>query len=97
MIGCGPKRGAQFVTDPDPAVKIPAIRLATNGNRQAAVPQLIEELASDDPAVRFYAIGGLKRLTGQTLDYVYYAPDDDRRAAVERWRTWFRQQPKASD
>jgi hypothetical protein len=93
LIGCGPPRGARFISDPDPAVKIPAIRQAAKADDRASIPQLVKNLSSDDPAVRFYAITALRRLTdGQTFDYVYYAPEDQRRAAIDRWRAWLEQQ-----
>jgi len=85
---CGPKRGSQFVRENDPAVKIPAIRLAAHEQKSEVIPQLVTDLASEDPAVRFYAIEALQRLTGQTLDYVYYAPEDERREAIKRWGAW---------
>lgn len=91
-IGCGgPPRGAKHVGDPDPGVKIPAMQVVVKEKDRAAIPKLVADLASDDPAVRFYAIESLQRLTGQTLDYNYYAPEEDRAAAVARWQAWLKQ------
>lgn len=49
---------------------------------------MVKDLDSDDPAVRFYAIGGLKRLTGQTFGYHYYEDEQQRRPALEKWKAW---------
>jgi hypothetical protein len=80
------------VTNPDPSVKIPATERAVRNHDLSAVPQLIKDLQSDDPAVRLYAAHALEQLTGQDLGYRYYAPDDDRLAAVARWQQWYDQQ-----
>jgi hypothetical protein len=42
--------------------------------------------------MRFYAIGSLEKMTGQTLGYVYYQDAEARRSAVERWRKWLKEQ-----
>ena len=90
--GCVHPRGPVVVTDPDPSVKIPATAKAVRTHDLSAVPQLIKDLQSDDPAVRLYAAHALEQLTGQNMGYRYYAPDDDRVAAVARWQQWYDQQ-----
>lgn len=89
--GCtpSPSRG---LADDDAAFKIPAIKQAVASDDKAAAAQLIEDLDSDDPAVRFYAIEGLRRLTGQTMGYRYYDHEPERREAIARWRQWWEQQ-----
>ena len=76
------------VTNPDPSVKIPAIKLSVQKRDMSAVKQLVKDLQSDDPAVRFYAIEGLRKLTGEDFAYRYYDDEDARRPAVERWKAW---------
>jgi hypothetical protein len=88
VAGCSEPAGPRTVHNRDLAVKVPAIKEAVDHKDQSAAPQLVKDLDSDDPAVRFYAIEGLKRLTGQTFGYVYYADADRRREAVMRWRRW---------
>lgn len=88
VAGCTAPQGPLVVTDPDPSVKIPAIKKAVRKHDRAAVRQLVTDLDSDDPAVRFYAISGLSRITGERFDYDYYADEDGRKAAVLRWREW---------
>src|SRR6185437_4207252 len=70
------------------SLKIPAIKQAADQHDQRAVPELVHDLDSDDPAVRFYAIQALQRLTGQTFDYHYYDEYEQRRPAVLKWRQW---------
>src|SRR4051794_11618139 len=77
------------------AGRIPAMKLAAEKRDRSAVPSLIDLLASDDSAERFYAIEALQRITGQTLDYHYYDTDANRAAAIERWKAWLATQPKA--
>ena len=87
--GCFPApRGPRIVSDPDPSNKIPAIKASVQRKDMSAVTQLVKDLDSDDPAVRFYAIEGLYRLTGQTFDYRYYDDEAGREPAVEKWKAW---------
>ena len=92
--GCTAPRGPLVVTDPDPSVKIPAMKKAARTRDRAAVRQLVAELDSDDPAVRFYAIHGLERMTGERLGYDYYADEARRQPAVLRWREWLAYEEK---
>ena len=86
--GCTAPRGPLVVTDPDPSVKIPAIKKAAWKHDRGAVRQMVSDLDSDDPAVRFYAINGLQRITGQRFGYDYYADEQRRQASVRRWQDW---------
>ena len=87
--GCFP-REQQRIGANDPTSNIPAIQDAARGKDYQAVPGLVRQLESDDPAVRFYAIEALEKLTGQTCGYRYYDDPDDRRLAVGRWKQWIR-------
>ncbi len=69
----------------NPASKLYAIRQAGGQHDKTRIPQLIEQLNSDDPAVRMYAIIALEKLTGDRLQYDPYAPAHQRDAAVRRW------------
>ncbi len=90
---CTAPRGPLRIADPDPDVKIRAIKQAVASGDRAKIPPLIKQLESDDPAVRFYAIEALGRLTGQTLGYVYFHGIDQRREAVGRWKRWAGEAP----
>lgn len=92
LSGCG--SGPRSVSDADPSDKIPAIEAAVAKGDRHVIPQLVSDLKSDDPAVRFYSIDGLRRLTGQDLGYRYYGEDSEREAAVRRWQDWLAKQPK---
>jgi hypothetical protein len=91
---CTAPRPNYVVSDSDPSVKIPAIKRSVDrkgdddDDEAGTVRQLVKDLDSDDPAVRFYAIEGLRRLTGQTFEYVYYEDADERKPAVARWNAW---------
>ena len=86
--GCSEPTGPKTPGSRNLAVKVPAIKDAVAHKDMSAAPQLVSDLDSDDPAVRFYAIEGLERLTGQTFGYVYYDDRDTRRPAVMKWRKW---------
>ena len=85
--GCGPGEGPTVsLTSDDPAGRIPAMKVAAQRKDPAAVPKLVELLASDDPAERFYAIEALRRITGKTMGYTYYGSDQERAEAIARWK-----------
>lgn len=86
-VGCI-AHGPRVITDPDPESKIPAIKAAVAHHDRRVIPQLIVDLNSDDSAVRFYAIDGLRALTGETLGYRYFDDDEERKPAVKRWHEW---------
>jgi len=83
-----------FAPDPpsisshDPQRLIPAIEIAVKEHDQSVVPVLVDDLSSDDAAIRLYAINGLRRLTGQDFGYVAYNDEDARRPAVVKWKAW---------
>lgn len=89
LCGCLPApRPKPVLTDPDPSLKIPAIKLSVQNKDTSAAAQLVKDLNSDDPAVRFYAIEGLRKLTGEDFGYRYYDDTDAREPAIERWKAW---------
>jgi len=61
-------------------------------------PQIVKELSNDDPAVRFYAIQALERISGgETYDYRFYDSPEDQQPAIDRWKQWLaehKQKPK---
>ena len=81
-------RDTPSITSNDPDCLIPAIKSSVAAGDRRVIPYLVADLSSDDSAVRFYAIDGLKRLTGQDFGYVFYACDADRQPAVQRWQQW---------
>jgi len=91
LSSCAPAPGPRSVDNPDPLIKIPAIKEAVEGHDTSAESQMVADLTSDDPAVRFYAIEGLRRLNGgENLGYDFYRQPDDPRLqeAVKRWQDW---------
>jgi hypothetical protein len=94
IAGCTEPTGPRTVANPDIAVKVPAIKEAVETKDADAAPQLVKDLESDDPAVRFYAIGGLRRLTGQDFGYQYFADRECRQPAVEKWQQWLNGRPQ---
>lgn len=83
--GCTPRTSDGGFDSDDPGSQLYAIRRAGDQRDRSAIPHLIQALDSDDIAVRLYAINALERVTGTRLDYVYYAPQNERAESVERW------------
>lgn len=92
--GCIP-RESQSIAAVDPLNSIPAIQKAADTKDQNAVPALVAQLNNDDPAIRFYAIQALQRITGTTLDYHFYEGVDERRPAIARWQAWLKQRKQS--
>lgn len=86
ILGCAPK--GRGLMDEDVSFKAPAIKDAVEARKTKAVPQLVKDLDDDDAAVRFYAIEGLRRLTGETFGYHYFDDTPSRAAAVSKWNAW---------
>lgn len=87
---CSEPRGPVSVKSDDPTLKIPAIKADVQRNDEADVPLLVQNLNDEDPAVRFYAVEGLRRLTGDDFGYRYYDDADRRQPAVTRWENWLK-------
>jgi hypothetical protein len=92
--GCSVPGPVRDVRNPDPAGKIPAYKQAVRAKDRRAVRQMIKDLDSDDPAVRLFAIVGLRRLTaGETFGYQYFDDEHQRRPAIRRWERWLAGKP----
>lgn len=73
-------------TSVDPAGRMNAAGRAAASDDESAVPQLVEMLASDDPAERLIAIAALDRITGDRLGFDPAADPAARRAGIKRWQ-----------
>lgn len=97
LVGsCSEPQRPLVVSDPDLRVKALAIKQAVRKEDQRAIEPLIDDLDSDDPAVRFFAIEGLQKLTGERFGYEYYLDREQRRPAVQRWREWRQRQAEGT-
>ncbi|MFI5382539.1 MAG: hypothetical protein ACHRHE_24880 [Tepidisphaerales bacterium] len=95
--GCAqPPESKRGILDENPAVKIAAMKRAGVAKDAAQSSVLVDQLADEDAAVRFYAIEALKRMTGNDLGYRYYDEREEREKAVERWRQWLRESQSAT-
>lgn len=83
---CTPPASEGGFDSDNPASKLYAIRRAGDQGDRAAIPKLVEQLDSDDPAVRLMAIEALERLTGARLDYNPYSSDEARESSIEAWQ-----------
>ena len=91
---CRAPRPPVSIKNEDTDIKVLAIKKAAREKDKSAIPQLVEELSSDDPAVRFYAIEALDELTGQTMGYKYFEDEDGRKEAVDQWKKWLADRPQ---
>lgn len=85
LVACSQPSMTGGFDSPNPAAKMHATVEAVRNGDQSAVRHIVEQLDSDDPAVRLLAIMALERLTGQTLGYEHDASKWDRNVAIERW------------
>lgn len=85
LMACAPPVSEGGFNAPDPASKIYAIEDAVRQNDRSELPYIVEQLDSDDPAVRLVAITALQRMTGKTYGYHHYAPRREREESVRRW------------
>lgn len=85
MTGCGPPATEARFDSANPSAKLYAIEKAARSGDTSALPQLVEQLDSDDPAVRLMAIEALRRLTGEDHGYCHDDPALLRREAIKRW------------
>ena len=82
---CAPSATTGDFDSPSPGAKMYAIEEAIRTGDTSKTTQLVEQLDSDDPAVRLLAITALQRLTGETREYHYDDPPAQRDEAIERW------------
>src|SRR5437588_9807601 len=94
IAGCDAPEGPRRVNSRYMSQKVPAIKEAVGRKDFSVAPDLVRDLDSDDPAVRFYAIQGLQRLTGQTFGYLYYQDRQARRPSLMKWQRWLNDQKK---
>ena len=79
---------AEFLGDKAEAVALAAATaLADQGDRRA-LSALVRLLESPASAIRQGSIRVLQASTGERLDFVAFAGDAARKAAVEKWQTW---------
>ena len=78
------------LNNPNPMVRIMAIKWAGDNKVSSAIPQLVDFLQDEDKPVRFYAIEALRRITGTDNGYDYKANPQLRAQAVERWREFIK-------
>jgi len=86
LHGCTPSVIDGGFDSPMAASRLYAIERAAREGDTTQIRNIIEQLESDDPAVRMLAIGALERLTDRTYGYRHDDPALHRRAAVHRWR-----------
>jgi hypothetical protein len=71
--------------NPNPMIKIMAVKWAGDNKVSSAVPQLVGLLQDEDRAVRLYSIGSLRRITGTDCGYDYKAAAHIRAVAIKCW------------
>jgi hypothetical protein len=93
-VGCRAPRGSVSIHSEDPDLAIHAIRQDVSEKNTTDVPTMVANLQSDDPAIRFYSIQGLRRLTHNDFGYRYYESDEQRAPATALWQKWLKQQSR---
>lgn len=91
-VCCTAPRPRPNIADADPQVKIAGIKEAAAKKDRAALPALVEELNSDDPAVRLYALQALEKFSGERFGYEFYFDEEQRKPSLAKWREWLKEQ-----
>lgn len=78
------------VDDAAPIIRARSVSLGRSLPSGQVVPALLDRLDDRDPVVRLAAYEELHKGTGQTFGYVPWATEAERKAAVARWREWWR-------
>lgn len=91
-VACAARETPSY-SDGSPSSRIAAIERSAAEGRSQDIPRIVENLSSDDAAVRMAAIGALRRMTGETLGYRFDDPSPDRQQAIARWADWARAHP----
>lgn len=94
FAGCQDPRGPVSINSDDPDLKIQAMKQDVTHCNRADIPKLVSSLQSDDPAIRFYAVQALRRITNDDFGYRFYEDDDQRAPATARWQAWLKQQTR---
>jgi len=81
---------AQLLSHNKSEVRDAATRIIITTAGADAVPYLIDFLNSPNPMIRRDAAVKIRLVTGREFGYEYDAPEDERRAAVEKWKEWWR-------
>jgi HEAT repeat protein len=89
-LGCLPRAQSlrQRLEAYDPRGRIHAAGAIAEAGAVDEVPALIDRLDDEDVAVRLAAISALETLTATRLGYKAWAPLEERRSAVDVWRSW---------
>ena len=88
LAGCEAPRGPVSIDSDDPDLKVLAIKRDVALHNDGDDEKLVVDLNDPDPAIRFYAIQGLRRLTGDDFGYHYYDSEAARAPGIARWRAW---------
>lgn len=90
LLGCKQSAVRPDLRGNDPASRIPALAQAAEQDDDRSLSELVYALGDDDAAVRLFAIRALKQRTGQDLGYRYYAPQEQRDQARQRWHDYLK-------
>ncbi len=87
--GCAstqPVRGTPALEDVDPIQRGKAVTAVVRQGDVSLAPLLVDRLEDEDPAVRMLAAEGLRRLTGQAIEFEADWPATRRAAVADQWR-----------
>jgi HEAT repeat protein len=82
-----------YLQDDDPELRAAAARACAMKEEKAVAPELITLLDDPDDRARGAAHAALRDLAGQDLGPKAGASPEERRAAADRWRAWWKGRP----
>ncbi|MCC7294113.1 MAG: HEAT repeat domain-containing protein [Phycisphaerales bacterium] len=87
--GCASPRtsqGTAGLEDADPVQRGRAVQAVAQQGDPSLAPLLVDRLEDEDAAVRMLAAEGLRRLTGQAIEFEADWPATKRAAVADQWR-----------
>ena len=90
IVGCQDYRGPVSIHSNDPDLHVVAIKRDQACPNHEDLVQMVEDLNDDDPAIRFYAIQSLQRVTHDDFGYRFYEDEDQRVPSLKRWQAWMK-------
>jgi hypothetical protein len=85
------------MTNPAPVVRARAIGQDDRRPNAEVVPALIGRLEDPDPVIRLAAHEELRRRTRRDFGFIPWASQEDRAAAIKRWRDWLAGPPAPAE
>ena len=77
-----------FLQDKNEQIQLATARALANVGNRKSLSSLIKLCGSTNPNIRSISSLTLRQLTDESFGFIAYSKPDDRKAALEKWKTW---------